>query len=179
MTKPVIIHEYNPRWPVDFEDISAHLYATLAGMRVAVEHIGSTAVPSLASKDILDIVIVYEGDAEFQHVKTALRGIGLDHVGDQGIPEREVFKAHEAGPTLPNGRPWPRVHLYACRSGCTALSRMLTFRDLLKANPGLRERYAELKKQLADSYGSDREGYTNAKSRFIESALSTTDGNQE
>jgi GrpB-like predicted nucleotidyltransferase (UPF0157 family) len=124
-----------------------------------VEHIGSTAVPGLAAKPVVDIdVIVCD-------VPAAIRGLaslGYSHEGDLGIVGREAFR-------------WPpgetRHHLYVMAEASLELKRHVAFRDALRADRALRERYAELKRSLAAQHPQDRNRYTEGKSAFITAAL--------
>ena len=88
----MLIQEYNSQWPADFQRIKTILSDALTGIPVSIEHIGSTAVPGLAAKPIIDIDIVLEDRNDFESIKERLAQIGYYHNGDQGIADREVFK---------------------------------------------------------------------------------------
>ena len=91
-TRRVEVVPYDPAWPVRFEEIRGHLLSILSGQDVRVEHVGSTSVPGLAAKPIIDIDIVLKVGESFEAVKNALEANGYTHVGDLGINGREVFK---------------------------------------------------------------------------------------
>lgn len=170
MNKPVVIVEYNPQWPQLFDAIADQLAACITGIPCSIEHIGSSSIPGLASKDILDIIIVLERRSDFPRLATCLVPLGFAHVGDQEVPGREVFRYDEM--YFPNGDPWPRVHLYAGAREARTLTDMLRFRDLLRTDGDLCRRYAALKRDLARRFVHDRVGYTNAKTSFVLDALS-------
>jgi GrpB-like predicted nucleotidyltransferase (UPF0157 family) len=130
---------------------------------LAVEHIGSTAVPGLAAKPIIDLDVVVARSADLAEAIRLLGGIGYIREGDLGIPGREAFRS-------PSGT--PRHHLYVLSAGVTELRRHLAFRDALRTDEVLRDRYAALKRALAEERQGDRSGYTEAKSAFISATLS-------
>jgi GrpB-like predicted nucleotidyltransferase (UPF0157 family) len=164
---------YDPRWPGEFARLRDSLLGALAGLGVSVEHVGSTAVPGLIAKPILDVDIVVHGATTFDEVRSELEAVGYLHRGDQGIPGREAFRQREDdGPRQLGGGRWPRHHLYVCREDSLELSRHVAFRDALRSDPALAERYAELKRALARRVGGDRDQYSEGKSEFVESVLS-------
>ena len=88
----MLISEYNPAWKDQFNQIKEVLQKTLDDLALAIEHIGSTSVPNLAAKPIIDIDVVISGYPVFPQVTEKLEGIGYYHAGDWGIKERECFK---------------------------------------------------------------------------------------
>lgn len=162
MAAPVIINEYDPAWPAVFARLAAIVATPLGGLALAIEHIGSTAVPGLAAKPIIDIDIAVADDAAVREAIARLATIGYVHEGDLGIPGREAF----AAPT------WlPTHHLYVCRADNREYRRHIAFRDYLRAHPDAVRDYAALKRQLALKHRDDRDAYTNAKSEFIAGIL--------
>jgi len=111
----MLLHPYNPIWPDHFRQISEVLDAAAGGHFLTIHHIGSTAVPGLAAKPIIDIDVEYPENAPLEPVIEALAQIGYYHNGDQGIPGREVFKRVPSGahPILDN----IQHHLYVCAAG--------------------------------------------------------------
>jgi len=135
---------------------------------LAVEHVGSTAVPGLAAKPIIDIDVVIRSRDELGEVVAALSGAGYEHQGDLDVPGREAFR--RGGPDVPRdgtGRVWPPHHLYVCHTDSDELRRHLAFRDFLRTHPDHAKRYAELKRSLAARCADDRETYTEGKSAFV------------
>jgi GrpB-like predicted nucleotidyltransferase (UPF0157 family) len=145
----------------------------LSGCDVSVEHVGSTAVPGLASKPILDVDVVFGGATTFAEVRARLEGVGYVHRGDRGVAGREAFRADgNDGPGVTGASRWPEHHLYVGPAGGRELRRHLEFRDALRASPSLAARYAALKRALARDSGADREAYTRGKSDFVERVIS-------
>ncbi len=134
----------------------------LRGIAVAIEHVGSTSVPGLPAKPIIDIDVVVPDAAIVPAAIGALTTLGYEHEGDKGIPGREAFKA-------PPGL--PAHHLYVIPDGAPPLLNHLRVRDYLRAHPDAARQYGELKKRLAAYYREDREGYTNAKTKSIAEIL--------
>ena len=107
MADPVVIADYDPSWPATFEQLRDRLTGTLGLLAVAIEHVGSTAVPGLAAKPIIDLDVVIADRADLPAVIQQLRPLGYQHEGDLGVPGREAF-------TTPAG---PPHHLYVCALG--------------------------------------------------------------
>jgi GrpB-like predicted nucleotidyltransferase (UPF0157 family) len=158
----VLIQEYDPAWPDAFSHLAARVTAALGGLVVTVEHIGSTAVPGLAAKPIIDLDVVLASPFDLPDAIRRLSRMGYVHEGDLGITGREAFRS-------PLGL--PRHHLYVLIEGADELCRHVAFRDALRADNGLRDRYDALKRSLALQYRDDQISYTEAKSAFISAAL--------
>ena len=163
MIDPVIVVDYDPGWPGSFQRLAHHLRGGLSGVAERIEHIGSTSVPGLAAKPILDVDVVVASREAVPGAIARLESMGYRHLGDQGIPGREAFQS-------PTGT--PRHHLYVCSCDSGELARHLAFRDCLRADPELRRAYATLKQRLAGQFSHDRPGYTDAKADFVRAALS-------
>jgi len=157
-----VISEYDPRWPALFCELRDALPAGLRMCARSIEHVGSTAVPGLAAKPIIDIDVVVADEADVAEAIAMLAAAGYPHKGDAGVPGREAF---DQPPHL------PEHHLYLCVEGAGPLVAHLRLRDHLRANPGTAREYAALKRELTAAYGDDREGYTEAKTAFIERVL--------
>jgi GrpB-like predicted nucleotidyltransferase (UPF0157 family) len=154
----MLIQDYDPSRPDAFSKFATGINAALGSLIVTVEHIGSTAVPGLAAKPIIDLDVVLASSTDLAEAIRLLARIGYGHEGDLGIAGREAFRS-------PDGE--PRHHLYVLIDGADELRRHLAFRDALRADDGLRDRYATLKRGLAEAHRHDRSGYTEAKSAFI------------
>jgi GrpB-like predicted nucleotidyltransferase (UPF0157 family) len=159
---PVLIQDYDPSWPGAFSKLAATVRSALGGLFLTVEHIGSTAVPGLAAKPIIDLDVVLASPADLPEAIRLLATIGYVHEGDLMIVGREAFRS-------PNSE--PRHHLYVLTVGANELRRHLAFRDALRDDDELRDRYAALKRSLANAYRYDRASYTEAKSAFIDSTV--------
>ncbi|MEC0206871.1 GrpB family protein [Paenibacillus lautus] len=171
-TKPVIIEEYNPEWPKMFQEIQSILVPTLGADALSIEHVGSTSVPGLAAKPILDIDVVIESMKSLPVVIAKLETLGYDHQGDLGVEGREAFeRKDEYAPYSEELRLRMTQHLYVCHRDSQELDRHITFRDALMNNPELVKEYASLKKELAIIFRNDRKAYTEGKSDFIQRVL--------
>lgn len=125
---------------------------------------GSTAVPGLAAKPVIDLDVVIADRTDLSALIKRLRPLGYHHEGDLGVPGREAF-------TTPAGA--PPHHLYVCAVGTPVLNRHLAFCDTLRANAELAQAYGDLKRDLAAKLDDDRAGYTEAKTRFVEDVLAS------
>jgi GrpB-like predicted nucleotidyltransferase (UPF0157 family) len=161
-TDPVLIQDYDPAWSDAFSQLATRIKAALGRLVVTVEHIGSTAVPGLAAKPIIDLDVVLASAADLPEAIRLLATLGYAHEGDLGIAGREAFRFPPAE---------PRHHLYVLIAGANELRRHLAFRDALRSSEGLRTQYADHKRALAKAYQDDRSGYTDAKTAFITSIV--------
>jgi GrpB-like predicted nucleotidyltransferase (UPF0157 family) len=168
---PVEIVDYDPAWPRVFEELRWALEAPLGGIALAIEHVGSTSIPGLAAKPIIDLDIVV-APADVARAIEALASLGYVHEGDNGVPGREAF-ARESGevPRTSPTRAWPVHHLYVCPSDSAELARHIAFREMLRNDVKLAQEYGALKRELAKRFRLDREGYMEGKTGFIEAAL--------
>jgi GrpB-like predicted nucleotidyltransferase (UPF0157 family) len=162
MPGPVVIVDYDPNWSVVFAELRAPVVAALGDLVVIVEHVGSTAVPGLAAKPIIDMDVVVPSVADIPEVIRRLAILGYVHRGDFGITGREAF-------TPPPGK--PGHHLYVCAFDSEELRRHRLFRDHLLTHPDDAKAYGELKKAAAIRFGEDRIAYTESKSQFVEAVL--------
>jgi len=117
------IQDYDPSWPQRFETLCAGIAAALGEMVSVIEHVGSTAVPGLAAKPIIDIDVVLRSATDLPQVIARLASLGYEHQGNLGIPGREAFR-------MPP-RDWPH-HLYVCPPDSQEYRRHLSFRDHLR-----------------------------------------------
>lgn len=157
-TKDVTLVDYDPSWVERFGAIRDRLGPVLGDYAAGVEHVGSTAVPGMPAKDVVDIDVVIRRSEDLAFVVERLAEIGYVYLGDLGIAGREAF-----------GAPldWPRHNLYVCAIGAQELLRHLAFRDALRADGALAQQYAELKRELAARFPHDVDTYAEEKSPFI------------
>ncbi len=154
----VVVVDYDPRWPEIFEQLRSRMWPSICDVAVAVEHVGSTAVPRLAAKPIVDISVVVRGERDAPAAIARLAGIGYVHQGSLGIDGREAFGA----PAF-----LPPHHLYLCQSGSLALRNHLAVRDYLRAHPAVAADYGALKKRLANQFPDDVASYVEQKTDTI------------
>ena len=162
MNALIEIADYDSCWPETFASLRDQVAAALGPLGKWIEHVGSTAVPGLPAKPVIDLDVVLATRADLPEVITRLGALGYLHEGDLGISGREAF-------TCPAGT--PAHHLYVCTADSHELARHLAFRDYLRAHPGQACAYAELKRSLAAQFRSDRDAYSRGKAAFIEQAL--------
>ena len=163
---PVVVVEYDPAWQQSFATQRDRLTILLSEwLAEPVEHVGSTAVPGLASKPIVDVLAPVTSLIDAQRAVPLLEEDGWRHwPSDPNRSWRFWFL-----------RPQPETrthHLYLIRYDDPHVEALRGFRDLLRADDALRDRYEQLKRNLANAFRDDREAYTNAKARFVEDALS-------
>jgi GrpB-like predicted nucleotidyltransferase (UPF0157 family) len=159
----IVVVEYDPGWPGRFE-LLRHEYAAAmaaAGVPVvAIEHVGSTSVPGLAAKPIIDCDIVVE-QTDVAAASNVLTSLGFAPLGDLGIPERWAFKepARLAG-----------TNTYVIVDGSLSLRNHLGLRDVLRADAVLRDEYAAVKR-AAGARAANIDEYGQAKSAVIQKIL--------
>ena len=158
-----LVEKYNPEWPKWFEEIKAFLGEKIAKECLRIEHVGSTSIPSMTAKPIIDLVLVIESD-RWLEIKSLLEERGYYHQGDKGIPEREAFDlADEA-----KKGSLPTHHLYVCPQHSLELKKQTAFRDYLKNHKRDRERLSILKWELAEKFNNDKYPYMDGKASLCE-----------
>jgi GrpB-like predicted nucleotidyltransferase (UPF0157 family) len=154
----VEVKAYDPEWPRTFDRIYGHVWPVVQHAAMALEHVGSTSVPGLSAKPVVDACIVVASPRDIPHVVKALTKIGYVHRGDLGVPEREAFR-HP--PSL------PKHHLYATHRGSLSLRNHLGLRDYLRSHPAAVQEYGNLKETLAKRFPEDVDSYIAGKTDFI------------
>ncbi len=147
--------------------VCSRLSSVLNELVVSIEHVGSTAVPGLAAKPIIDIDVLLRSSSNLGLIIRKLAEAGYEHEGDLGVAGREAFRVK---PTT------VQHHLYVCKFGSREFDRHVTFRNYLRSHPAEANAYAILKRELASRFGADREGYNRAKSAFVQRILRRTQG---
>ncbi len=156
----VVLVESDERWPAAFERLARDLMACLGDAAVAIEHVGSTAVPGLISKPILDVAVGLQPATAAQVVNEVLERNGFEYRGDHGDQGGRLFAL--------NVRPQRRVaHLHVVDYGDARWRRYLTFRDRLRDDADARERYAAAKRELALRFPDSRPSYTAGKASIV------------
>ena len=166
MKAPVVIVPYNPEWSREFEQERARLEETFASTNAVIEHIGSTAVPGLAAKPVIDIMVGVAALSKAEARIESLRAHGYEYVPayEAQLPHRRYFRKPLAEPRT--------HHLHCVLTGSSFWQDQLVFRDYLRAHPAVAQAYATLKRDLASLYAVDRQAYSDGKSEFIASILS-------
>lgn len=154
--EPVVVVPWNPRWAADFETWRTRLQ-TVLDPDARIEHIGSTAIPHLIAKPIIDILVSVGDLGDEAGYRPALESLGLPLRARE--PEHRFFRA-------PVGARRD-VHVHVCQHGGRWERDHLLFRDYLRAHPEVADRYARHKERLAQTLAHDRARYTDAKAALI------------
>jgi GrpB-like predicted nucleotidyltransferase (UPF0157 family) len=154
----VEVLDYDPGWPVAFSVLRARLWRVVEDFAIAIEHVGSTSVPGLAAKPVLDIDIIVKSEQGVLLAIERLTAIDYTYCGNMGIEGREAFRAAINE---------PRHNLYVCREDSAALRDHLTFRDYLREHSETAQAYAALKRDLALKFPDDIDSYATAKTSFV------------
>ena len=166
MSYIVEIVPYDPIWPTHFKQLGRELRSALERTALRIDHIGSTAVPGLAAKPIIDVQISVTAFEPLDAYRLPLERLGYDFRAEN--PERTKRYFREAPGT-------PRRHIHVRRAGSWAEQFALLFRDYLRTHTEEAQRYESLKYQLAARYKEDRHGYTDAKAPFIWEIIAKAD----
>ena len=161
----MLIEKYTSDWVNHFNDIKSQIETVLTGLECSIEHVGSTAVPHLDSKPIIDIDIVYSVKPDFEKIKLGLEKIGYCHHGNQGIEGRDVFK--RSGQLSNEVLDSIKHHLYVCPMDSKALERHLLSRNHLRKNEEARMKYQQMKYELAEQSNQDRKKYQELKELYV------------
>jgi GrpB-like predicted nucleotidyltransferase (UPF0157 family) len=166
MTEPIVVVTYDPEWPQQFQELATRLRRALGQTALRIDHIGSTSVPGLDAKPVIDLQISVASFEPLDAYRLPLESLGF--VLRAGNPDRTKRYFRE-----PPGS--PRTHIHVRRAGSHAEQLALLFRDYLRAHPDDARRYAQLKHRLADQYRNERESYTEAKGPFVWETLARAD----
>ena len=157
----MVVVEYDKEWPQDFLKIKTELQKAITVMS-NIQHVGSTSIPGMKAKPIIDIDVGLENWSDFEAVKRALAEIGYEHEGDRGITGREAF--------CRNGKTHNEIldgidhHLYVCSIDNEEYKRHILFRDYLRSHDEARDRYNQIKEEILTKVGSEnRAGYVQMK----------------
>ncbi|WP_409346490.1 GrpB family protein [Paenibacillus sp. MBLB4367] len=160
----VVVTGHNPEWENEYEREKGKIADALNDILAGIEHIGSTSVPGLAAKPVIDMMagVLELSDLTEKHVD-ALRSLGYTHVDHSHFPERKFFRRGEwrAG----------THHLHVYRINGTHWRSNLLFRNYLRSHPAAMQEYHELKVTLISKHKQDRAAYTEAKAPFIQSII--------
>lgn len=163
----LILSEYQDTWPQQYLRVAEQLRAIVPIPGAVLEHIGSTSVPGLCAKPVLDILLGVSSLRDVEAWIPSLRTAGFVYRPEYevAIPDRRYFVRPE-GQTV-------RVHLHAVLLGGQLWQQHLYFRNALREEPLFREQYASLKRGLAVAHSGDKAAYTEAKSPFIRQVLAS------
>lgn len=163
--REIFLVDYDPTWPEKFALHRRAIETALPGVALQIEHIGSTAVPQLAAKPILDILIVVADSADEPTYLPQLQQVGYElRVREPAWHEHRMLRTPEKD-----------AHLHVYSTGCGEIARNLAFRDRLRSCAADRVRYEQVKRQLAERQWSDMNAYAAAKTEVIESILAAAE----
>jgi GrpB-like predicted nucleotidyltransferase (UPF0157 family) len=152
---------YDSTWPLEFAAEADRIERACAGLELRLEHIGSTSIPGIAAKPVIDILGGRPGNVAGSAYVAAFKQLGYEHKGAYGIPGRNYFR-----------KGIPRTHHVHLVSWSSDLWRdHLLFRDYLRAHPEIAREYETIKRELAGMYLQDKEKYTDAKGPFVRSIV--------
>ena len=155
------LEDYNPTWPHLFEREARRIRAALGDQALQVEHVGSTSVPGLAAKPLIDILLVVPNSADETTYVPALEAAGyILRIRESDWYEHRLFKG-----------PDTNVNVHTFSAGCAEIRRMLLFRDWLRTHPADRERYEQTKRELAQQDWKYVQNYADAKTAVVEAIL--------
>jgi len=164
--RTIVVVDYDPRWPRVFERLHSEIWPVVNDIALAVEHVGSTSVPGLAAKPIVDVTVVVRTETQVPLAIERLGTLGYVHRGNLGIEGREAFTSPERLPTH---------HLYLCTCDSLALANHLAVRDYLRTHSDTAHEYGELKKRLAQEFPHDIDSYIDGKTNLILEILRAAD----
>lgn len=165
MTGTLRLVPYDPTYLALFEAESERLRTALGGALMAVEHVGSTAVPGLAGKPVLDVGIAVASEADADGCIQSLENLGYEYRGPHGDDPRRRYYVRDV-----NGVRMAQIHLYILPAN--AWDEKLAFRNALRADPALAAAYSAEKHRVAEAVGWDKSAYALAKGPFVERVLS-------
>jgi GrpB-like predicted nucleotidyltransferase (UPF0157 family) len=156
----VEIVPYNENWPVRAKEIAATLFSTLENNLLAVEHVGSTAVPGLAAKPVIDLIPIVHDIQTLDNHKKLITGLGYQWHGEFGIAGRRFC-------TFTNAAGERVIHLHFFQKDAVNIGRHLAFRDYIRAHPDIAKLYEQEKKRAAALHATDSLAYNDEKSAWI------------
>ena len=170
--EPIFLADYDHAWPALFEEERARLEEAIGEWAVAIEHVGSTSIPGIAAKPVIDIAVGVLDIREGYKTIFPLSKLGYRCMGEGGIPERLYFKKPWNSESLRSPGSVPRTHqIHMYETTNPEWERHLIFRDYLRGHPDVRDEYEALKRHLAVKHAEDIEAYANAKSDFVSRIL--------
>ena len=167
----VTLSPYQPAWPRLFREEARRLRAALGEHVLRVEHVGSTAVPGLDAKPILDIVVAVRDMSDATRFEGPLAPLGYLHKAENDRPGRRYFVKR-----LPDERSTHHLNITELDTECWFTH--VAFRDYLRSHPEAREEYGKLKRALARRHRHDRAAYQEGKAAFIQQVLSAAGGEE-
>jgi GrpB-like predicted nucleotidyltransferase (UPF0157 family) len=159
MPRKVILLPHDPNWTNQYLEEAERLADVLSSEMIAIHHMGSTAIPAIYAKPIIDILVVVKDINRIDPYNNQMALIGYTPRGEHGIPGRRYFSKDKAGVHT--------HHVHIFQAGNSEIDRHLGFRDYLRLHPDDALAYSQLKEDLANIFADNVDQYTEAKSDFI------------
>jgi GrpB-like predicted nucleotidyltransferase (UPF0157 family) len=157
---PVSVVPYDPAWPGLYEAEAQLILRALGDIVVSIHHIGSTAIPGVFAKPIIDVLEEVVDLTRLDELTWAMLELGYEALGEYGIAGRRYFrKRNRAGVRT--------HHVHCFCAGSPEIERLLAFRDYMIAHPVEAEAYGALKRELAQAHPDDRQAYVDGKDEFV------------
>lgn len=173
----VVLCEANPVWPERFRLVAADVRGVFGGRARRIDHIGSTAVPGLAAKDIIDVQVSVDDPAALDDsadpVRVGLAGLGFVFVADNDDRRKRFFQRRPDG--TPASDATAEVNLHVRRDGCVSQQQALLFRDYLRDNAGAKALYEQEKRRLSSRRWRSVDHYADAKGDVVWTLLRDAD----
>ena len=160
LSRSVIVVAYDPTWKQDFQLEAGHIARALGTNVLAIHHIGSTAIPGIHAKPIIDILLLVEDINRLDAQNPAMEALGYEVMGEYGIRGRRYFRKEDASGTRTH-------HVHAFQVDSPEFERHLAFRDYMIAHLEVAQQYSLLKQKLALVHPEDMEAYIDGKDPFI------------
>lgn len=161
----VRLEKYSPEWKALYKKEEKLLKDSVGEYIIDIQHIGSTSIPDMIAKPIIDISIAITNFEEGKRLIEPIQNLGYLYKGENGIPRRHYFV--KGDPTT--------HHLHIVEIGSKEWKKNITFRDALRKDENLAKEYAELKLSLAEKFKYDRVAYTDGKTGFVNYVLGLGD----
>ena len=156
----IVLAPHRATWAAAFESEASAIQDALSDLPLELHHIGSTAIPDIVAKPVIDMLGVVPAVEALDARAHRLAALGYEALGEYGIPERRYFRKNAA-----DGARTHQLHAFA--TGSPEVQRHLNFRDYLRVFPAEAAAYSALKLGLAERYGSDMRAYSDGKTEFI------------
>ena len=164
---PITLVEYDSSWPELFEQESSRIHSVLGSKALQIEHVGSTSIPGLCAKPIIDILLVVKDSADESSYVPALAAAGyVLQIREPDWFEHRLFKGPDTD-----------INLHVFSLGTSEIDRMLRFRDWLRTNDTDRDKYAQVKRSLAKNKWRHVQHYANAKTSIVQEIMKRANGN--
>ena len=154
---------YDPRWPILFDEAAGELREALGSNLLGIHHVGSTSIPGLCAKPVLDVLVSIPDFGEGLDLVPSVERLGYEFRPNEDIPDRHYFRRLRGAEQT--------HHLSLAESSSWHHRATLAFRDALRADPHQAEAYAALKLRLAARYPKNRPAYIEGKTAFVEAVL--------